>query len=129
MLQIERTFFNPKFDQICPKIDTFRPCFGLQNPQKVLGIPQLGGIYVLALLSGAKLIQFSCFCSRQGWRGKGISTPTPIPLSFFFWESLWGSPQGKIIFLFSTQFHGYGDPYRDIRMDIHTDIAIPMELG
>ena len=38
------------------------------------------------------------------------------------WISIWRFPQGKIIFLFSTQFHGYGDPYRDISMDIHTDI-------
>ena len=77
---------------------------------------------------------------KQGCRGEGISTPTPISFPKDFcgnphgdphidipiWISIWGSPQGKIIFLFSTQFHGYGDPYWDIRMDIHTDIPIPM---
>ena len=36
------TFLNAKFDQICLKIATFRPFFGLQNPQKHLGIRQLG---------------------------------------------------------------------------------------
>ena len=44
------------------------------------------------------------------------------------WISIWESPQRKIIFLFSTQFHGFGDAYWDIRMDIHTDIPILMEL-
>ena len=39
-LQTEKDL-NPKFDQICPKIATYRPFFGLQNPQKLLGIPQL----------------------------------------------------------------------------------------
>ena len=32
------TFFNTKFYQICPKIATIWPLFGLQNPQKLLGI-------------------------------------------------------------------------------------------
>ena len=45
------------------------------------------------------------------------------------WISIWGSPQGKVIFPFSTQFYGYGDPYWDIRIDIHTDIPIPIELS
>ena len=38
---------------------------------------------------------------------------------------------GEILFLFSTQFHGYGDPYWDIHIhtDIPTWIPIAMELG
>ena len=38
VLQTEKDLFHAKFDQICPKIDTFRPFFGLQKPQKPLGI-------------------------------------------------------------------------------------------
>ena len=36
----KRTFFNAKFDQI-REIDTFRPFFGFQNSQILLGIVQL----------------------------------------------------------------------------------------
>ena len=38
MLQIEKDLFQR---EICPKIATFRLFFGLQNPQKLLGIAQL----------------------------------------------------------------------------------------
>ena len=41
VLQTEKDLFNSKFDQICPKIATFRPFFGLKNPKKLLGIHQL----------------------------------------------------------------------------------------
>ena len=59
------------------------------------------------------------------WEGNFHSHPIPIG---FMWESPWGSicgsPQGKIIFLFSTQFHGYGDismdPYGYPNLDHHT---------
>ena len=39
--RLKRTFFNRKFDQICPKMAIFLPFFSLQNPQKVLSILQL----------------------------------------------------------------------------------------
>ena len=44
------------------------------------------------------------------------------------WISIWGSPQGKIKFLFSSQFHGYGDPYGDTSMDPHTH-GIVLRIG
>ena len=39
--KLRRTFVTPKFDQIRPKSASFRPCFGFQISQIVLGIPQL----------------------------------------------------------------------------------------
>ena len=38
-LQTERSFFNPKFDQISPKIAKFLAFFEPKIPQKCLGIP------------------------------------------------------------------------------------------
>ena len=44
-----------------------------------------------------------------------------------------GIPTGENHIPILNQFHGYEDPYWDIRMDIHTDIPIwipiPMQLG
>ena len=39
VLQTEEDFFNPKFDQISPKIAKFLPFFWTQIHQKCLGIP------------------------------------------------------------------------------------------
>ena len=65
-----------------------------------------------------------------------VAVGVGIPISMgmgWEWEydfPLWGSPQEKIIFLFSTQFHRYGDPYWDIHVEIHMWIpmGIPTEI-
>ena len=65
--KLRRIFFTPKFDQIRPKIATFRLFFGYQVSQIVLGIaqlnPQLWNLLIL-VLGANHVFNKTCFVAN-----------------------------------------------------------------